>query len=188
MIILTRIAKFVQACLILGFLFSIIPSVSSAAVTKKVDEFDGQTRIISAFKDTDENIKPPFFSDLIFQKSFKNNETPEYLLIIHNKNIFSGNPISSLLAETCIRFNGDKKDAYRLNTKVSRENYVDNFVSYKLPVELIDKILTTNVIEIKITGVRINYLVDQEKTIIVNPEVINEWKQVITQNGSVVVK
>ena len=77
MIILTRIAKFVQACLILGFLFSIIPSVSSAAVTKKVDEFDGQTRIISALKDTDENIKPPFFSDLIFQKSFKNNETPE---------------------------------------------------------------------------------------------------------------
>ena len=174
--------RHIVSCLVAVFVFSLFPTVSLANIAKTVDDFDGLTRIISVFKDTDSTIEKPFFSEMYFQKSSKNGAQPEYILVYYDQDRFSGAPLSSMFSDTCIRFNRNTKDAYRLTRKASREFGQGNTVSYTLTPELIDKILKNDIVEIKTVGVKIKALEERVRIVKLNPEILKEWRQVIAQN------
>jgi len=181
-VFLMIVNRFIVSCLIAFFVCNIFPAVSLANITKTVDDFDGLTRIVSVFKDTDRNLESPFFTELYFQKAYKNGEMPEYILVYYDQDRFSGAPLSSMFSDTCIRFNRNPKDAYRLTRKASREFGQGNTVSYTLTPELIDKILKNDIVEIKTVGVKIKALEERIRIVKVNTEILKEWRQVITQN------
>ena len=168
------VKKLVAYCLILFSLFTIFPGIAFAEIAKKVDDFDDLTRIISISRGT-------AISELIFQKAYKKVKPAEYVLVLHEKRL-STVAISSLLSDTCIRFNGDKNDSYRLKQNAILDKHgQENIVSYQLSATIIDKILTCKSIEIKTYGRVVNFLVDHEKIIQLSPEIIKEWRQVIAQ-------